>query len=115
MGTIFRFVVTALIVMFLAYILPGVHVAGFVWALVLALILAILNAIVRPILVFLTLPATIFTLGLFLLVINAIIILIASWLLAPNFHVDGFWWALIFSVLLSLAQSILGGTGSSRD
>jgi putative membrane protein len=73
---------------------------------VLALVLAILNAIVKPILIFITLPITVVTLGLFLFVINALIILLADKLL-KGFQVNGFWWALLFSLLLSIVTSVL--------
>lgn len=106
MKTILNFLISAAIVMALSYILPGVSVSGFIGALIVALVLALLNVFVKPILVFFTLPATIVTLGLFLLVINACIILLASWLLKNTFHVENFWWALLFSLLLSFAQSI---------
>ncbi|MFA5620944.1 MAG: phage holin family protein [Weeksellaceae bacterium] len=108
MRTIVGFVITALLVMALSYLLPGIHVEGFIGALILALVLAVLNAIVRPLLVFLTLPASLITFGLFLFVINAVIILIASWIMGDKFHVDGFWWAMLFSILLSVFQSIVG-------
>jgi putative membrane protein len=89
-----------------AYILPGVHLGGFIDALILALLLSRLNASVKPGLVVLTIPATIFSLGLFLLVINAIIIEIAAWIMQPDFTVSNFWWALLFSILLSIVNSI---------
>jgi putative membrane protein len=90
----------------LAKFLPGVTVAGYVTAIIVAVVLAILNLIVKPILVLLTLPVTILTLGLFLLVINAVIILLADAFIS-GFGVDGFLIALIFSLLLSLLQTIL--------
>lgn len=76
-------------------------------SLVVAIVLALLNGIVRPILIILTIPVTIITLGLFLLVINAFMILIAG-NIVPGFVVEGFWWALLFSVILSLITSFLG-------
>jgi len=106
MKTILKFILTALAVMIIAYILPGVQVSSFIAALIVALVLAFLQMIVRPILVVLTFPITIVTLGLFLLVINAFIILMADYLVG-GFNVDGFWWALAFSLLLSFLQSIL--------
>jgi putative membrane protein len=93
-------------VVLLANILPGVHVDTFGIAVIVALVLSLLNFLVKPLLVILTLPVTIVTFGLFLLVINALIILMASGLVS-GFAVDGFWWALLFSLLLSLVQSIL--------
>jgi putative membrane protein len=66
-----------------------------------------LNITIKPILIILTIPITLLTLGLFLLVINAILILIAAWIV-PGFHVDGFWWALLFGLILALINSLLG-------
>ncbi|CAN5395159.1 phage holin family protein [soil metagenome] len=97
---------TAIVVVLLAKFLPGVAVAGYVTAIIVAIVLAILNLIVKPVLVLLTLPVTVITFGLFLLVINAVIILLAD-VFISGFQVDGFWVALIFSLLLSLVQSIL--------
>jgi putative membrane protein len=106
MKLIIRILLTAVVVFLIAKFLPGVSVAGYGTAVVVALVLALLNLIVKPILVILTLPVTILTLGLFLLVINAIIILLADSFVS-GFGVDGFWIALIFSLLLSIFQSIL--------
>jgi putative membrane protein len=92
--------------MVVSYLLPGVHVTNFFTAFILAIVLAFLNYIVKPILVIFTIPLTVLTLGLFLLVINAIIILLASGLVS-GFEVDGFWWAILFSLLLSLTNSFL--------
>ena len=102
---ILRLIIYALAVLLSASILPGVHVEGFLDALIVAGILTILNAILKPILVFLTFPITIVTLGLFLLVINTAIILLADSLFS-GFIVDGFWWALLFSLILSVINSI---------
>lgn len=93
--------------MFLAFLLPGIHVEGsFFYAVLLAMVLSLLNSIVRPILVFLTLPATIISLGLFLLVINAAIVLIADRFM-DGFRTDSFWWAMLFSILLSIINSVV--------
>ncbi|MDX1331643.1 MAG: phage holin family protein [Robiginitalea sp.] len=106
MKFILRLLLSALAVVLLANILPGVHVDTFGIAVIVALVLSLLNFLVKPLLVILTLPVTIVTFGLFLLVINALIILMAGGLVS-GFAVDGFWWALLFSLLLSLVQSIL--------
>ena len=106
MGFIIKLLLTGVAVILSSYILPGVHIDGFGSALILALVLAILNAIVRPILVLLTIPVTFLTLGLFLLVINALIILLAE-AIVPGFQVDGFLWALIFSIILSIITAII--------
>jgi putative membrane protein len=106
MKTILKILLTALVVVGLATLLPGVAVEGYLAAIVVAIVIALLRFIVKPILIVLTLPITILTLGLFLLVINAIIILLADYFVG-GFQVANFWWALLFSLLLSLFQSIL--------
>ncbi|WP_100804387.1 phage holin family protein [Ulvibacter sp. MAR_2010_11] len=106
MKLILRVLLTAIAVVILAYILPGVAVDGFVSAIIVAVVLGLLRLIVKPILVVLTLPVTIITLGLFLLIINACIILMADYFIG-GFAVSNIWWALLFSLLLSFLQSIL--------
>jgi putative membrane protein len=91
-----------------AWLLPGVRVEDFLSAFLVAISLAVLNAIVKPILIILTIPVTIISLGLFLFVINAFIIYLADNMVA-GFEVDGFWWAIFFSIVLSLVTSILSG------
>lgn len=91
--------------MLTAYLLPGVDVTDFWTALIVALVLSIANIIVKPILIVLTIPITVLTLGLFLLVINALIILMTDYLV-DGFIVDGFWWALLFSLILSIFNSL---------
>lgn len=106
MKFILNILVSAVAVLFTAWLLPGVQVTDFVSALLVAVVLAFLNTVVKPILTILTIPITFFTLGFFLLVINAGMIILASKLI-PEFHVSGFWWALLFSLILSLVTSIL--------
>ena len=106
MNYILKILLTAVAVIILAKILPGVAVDSYVTAIWVAVLIGILFAILKPILVVLTLPVTILTLGLFLFVINAALILIANnWI--DGFGVDGFWTALLFSILLSFFESIL--------
>lgn len=106
MKLILRLLLNALAVVILSYVLPGVGVDSMLTAIIVAVVLSILNFLVKPILVIFTLPITILTLGLFLLVINAIIILLAANLI-DGFYVTSFWWAIIFSLLLSFLQAIL--------
>ncbi|MFL0354186.1 phage holin family protein [Xanthomarina sp. GH4-25] len=106
MNLIIRILLTAVAVVILAKFLPGVAVEGFTSAIIVAVVLGLLNIFIKPILVILTLPITVVTLGLFLLVINACIILLADKFI-DGFAVDGFWIALLFSLLLSFLQSIL--------
>ncbi len=96
-----KLLISAIAVILTSYLLPGVNVKDFLTAVLVAALLAILNVIVKPILVFLTIPITVVTLGLFLLVINACLVLAADWVIA-DFSVDNFWWALLFSVILSI-------------
>ena len=101
-----RLIITALAVVIAAYILPGVKVEGGLTAFLVAAVLSLLNAFVKPLLVILTIPITVVTLGLFLLVINALMILAASSLVG-GFTVDGFWSALLFSIVLTIVVSLL--------
>jgi len=99
-------IVSTLAVLISAYILPGVKVDGFLTAVVVAVILGVVNMFIKPVLILLTLPLTILTLGLFTFVINALLILLVS-NIVPGFKVDGFLWALIFSLVLSVVSSFL--------
>ncbi|MFT4093021.1 MAG: phage holin family protein [Niabella sp.] len=106
MNFILKVLVTALIAYLLQKILAGVRIADIKTAALFALVLALLNAIVKPVLVILTIPVTVLTLGLFLLVINAFMVLLAAHFF-KGVYVAGFWWALAFSILLSLGSSVL--------
>ena|SRR5210317_542217 len=106
MKTIIKLLLNAFAVVILAKILNGVDVDSYTTAIIVAVVLSLLNLIVRPILVILTLPITVLTLGLFLLVINALVILLADKLI-DGFDVSSIWIAILFSVLLSILQSIL--------
>ncbi|MFY0601997.1 MAG: phage holin family protein [Cyclobacteriaceae bacterium] len=107
MSFLSRLFISSLCVVLASYLLPGVYVEGFLAALVVALVLSILNVTLKPLLIILTIPLTIISLGIFLLVINAIIILIAD-SFVPGFSVNGFWWALLFSFILSIINSLTG-------
>lgn len=104
MSLVIRLVLSAVGVLIAAYIIPGVDVDGFFAAIVVSVILGILNWTVKPLLILFTLPLTFLTLGLFLLVINVLIILLAD-AIVPGFQVDGFWWALLFSLVLTVLNS----------
>ena len=115
MKFLIQLVIVTLAVLISSYILPGVSIEGnnFLTALVVAAVLSFLNAVVKPIMIILTIPVTIFSFGLFLLVINALMILLAA-KIVDGFHVEGFWYALLFSLILSLVTSILEGV-KKRD
>ncbi|MBB3124457.1 putative membrane protein [Mesoflavibacter sabulilitoris] len=106
MNQILRLLLNAVAVFVLAHILNGVSVDSYITAIIVALVLAVLNLLVKPILVLLTLPATILTLGLFLFVINGLIILLADKFI-DGFAVSSIWTAILFSVLLSILQWFL--------
>lgn len=106
MKIITRLLVTAALVMIISYLPLGVQVNGVLNALKIAIVLGLLNVFVKPVLVFLTFPITLITLGLFLLVINAIIVLLCDKFL-HGFTVNSFWNALLFSIVLSVSQSIV--------
>ena len=114
MDFLIRLLIAAVSVLITAYVLPGVEVSSFLIALIVAGVLALLNAVIKPILVLLTIPITVITFGLFLLVINALLILLTDWLV-PGFDVDGFWWALLFSLILSLIMAIFNAIAGVND
>jgi putative membrane protein len=114
MNIILRIVISAVVAFALSYLLSGVHMQSFVTALILAVVLGLLNLFVKPLLIILTLPITIFTFGLFLFVINALIILLAA-KFVTGFRVDGFWWALLFSLLLSVLTSFFYKKSTQSD
>ncbi len=114
MNWITRLLVSSVAVVIAAYVLPGVAIDGFMTAIIVAVVLSIFNVLVKPLLIILTIPATILTFGLFLFVINALIILLADYAV-DGFTVNGFWWALIFSLLLSLLNSIMGNKSDTSQ
>ena len=89
-----------------AYLLPGVTVLSFFAAFVTALVLGIINAFIKPVLVILTLPLNVLTLGLFTFIINALLIMLTG-IIVPGFEVASFWWALSFGLILSLVNFVL--------
>ena len=95
-----------MLVMILSYLIKGVHIDHFTTAIVVAIVLGLLNLFIKPVLILFTLPVTFFTLGLFLLIINAIIILLCD-KLVDGFEIDSFWTAFLFSIILSLSQSLI--------
>ena len=108
-----QLIISALAVIITSLILPGVHINSPLTGVIVAAVLAVLNAIIKPILVILTIPITVITLGLFLLVINAAIILLASYLV-DGFNVQDFWTALFFSIILSLVTSVFNNLSKDK-
>lgn len=105
MSFIIKWILSAIAVLIAAYLLPGVAVESFWAALVVAVVLALMNATLKPLLVILTIPITVVTLGLFLIVINAIIILMID-AIVGGFHVANFWWAIAFSLVVSILGAL---------
>ena len=106
MRLLLKWLIMAASIIIAAYFIPGVRVGSFLSALWVALFLGIVNILIRPILILITLPINILTLGLFTFVINAALILLASSVI-KGFEVAGFWWALLYSVVLSVVNSLL--------
>lgn len=106
MKILIRILLSTIAVLVADLLLSGVHAPDLKTGLLVAVVLGVLNAVVRPLLLLFTLPVTVFTLGLFVLVINAAMVMLAA-SIVPGFVVNGFWWALAFSVLMWVVQSIL--------
>ena len=106
MEVLVNILISGVAVFVTSYILPGVTVENFGTALLVGIILGVVNAIVKPILLFLTFPITIITLGLFAFVVNALMILLVD-ALVTGFSVESFWWALLFSLIVSVVGSVL--------
>lgn len=108
-----RLLVNGLAILIASFLLPGVHVDNMLNAIIVAAVLALLNAFIKPLLILLTIPITLFSFGLFLLVINAGMIMLADYIV-PDFEVDGFWWALLFSIVLWAINSVFEAS-AKRD
>ncbi|MRI63013.1 phage holin family protein [Ornithobacterium rhinotracheale] len=106
MNLIINLLVTSVVAYFLANNLSGVQIDSYWTAIIFSIVLGLLSITVKPILSLLSLPLTVLTLGLFLLVINAVIILLCSTIIS-GFSVDGFWWAMLFSLILSVLTAFI--------
>ena len=117
MKLIIRILLSTIAVLVADLLLSGVHSPDLKTSLLVAIVLGVLNAVVRPLLLLLTLPVTVMTLGLFVLVINAAMVMLAA-RIVPGFVVNGFWWALAFSVVMWAVQGVLlqldGGEKQAR-
>ena len=115
MRFVIKLLVSSFAVVISSELLPGVIVDNYTTAIIVAFVLAILNALLKPLLIVLTIPVTILSLGLFLLVINAFIIQLADYFVGDGFVVTTFWWALIFSIILSFITWLLELPVKSND
>jgi len=104
--TLIHWLVTAVAILIAAYLIPGVTIT-LMGAIVLAVVLGIINVFFKPVITLLTLPINILTLGIFSLVVNALLIMLAA-MIVPGFSVDGFWSALFFSIVVSLVTAFFG-------
>jgi putative membrane protein len=115
LNLLIRLVLTAIAIIIAGFLLKsGVQISDYLAAVFVAAFLAILNSTIRPILVILTIPITLFTFGLFLLVINALMVMIAAYFI-DGFHVENFWWALAFSLILSLINGVFSELADKKN
>ena len=114
MNMILRLILTTLAILLVTKVYSGIEVDSITTAVIAAVVLGLINTIVRPVIVFLTLPLTMLTLGLFLLIINALMLYLAAWLV-NGFNVGGFWDALIASFIISVVVALLSGMVRSRS
>lgn len=114
MGLLLKWLIMAASIIIAAYFIPGVRVGSFFSALWVALFLGVVNILVRPVLILITLPINILTLGLFTFVINAVLILLASSVI-KGFEVADFWWALLYSIVLSAVNYIINLIVQPKD
>src|SRR5437899_11645237 len=114
MGLIIRWLANTLALFIVVTVVPHFHNRSFVTLLIAAAILGLLNAIVRPILFILTLPLTIVTLGLFLIVLNALMLEITAWLVS-GFRIDSFGWACVGALVLGLISLVTSRIGRERE
>ena len=108
MSFLIRLLLNGCAIVVAAWLLPGLHLSGASAALVAGAILGLVNALVRPVLLFFTFPLTIVTLGLFIFVVNALCLALTAWIV-PGFSVDGFWWAMVGAVVVSMVSWVLNG------
>ena len=111
-GLIRNLLINTISIFAVSYILTGIQIDSVVTALVVAVLMAVLNVTLKPFLIVITIPITVITFGLFLLVIN-VLVLYAAEALIDGFHIAGFWWALAFSFLVTFVNSILFGVGKN--
>lgn len=118
MRLIIRWAANTVAVLAAAYLLPEISVTSVKWAIIAALLLGVLNTFVRPLLRLFTLPITLLTLGLFILVVNGVVLEILDWLMGDEFVVHGFLWAIVGAVVISVVTTVINvllGTDKNRD
>lgn len=108
-GMIRNLLINTISIFAVSYILSGIQVDSFITALIVAVVMAVLNVTLKPLLILITIPLTIITFGLFLLVVN-VLVLYAAAALIDGFQIAGFWWAIAFSLLVSFINGVLFGS-----
>ena len=106
MVLLIKWLALAIAIMFVGWVVPGITISSFVTALIASVVIALVNLVIKPILVFLTLPINILTLGIFILIINALLFMFVAYLV-PGVEVDGFWSAFLGALLLSVLSIAL--------
>ena len=106
MNVIIRWILFALLIMLIAWIIPGITITGFVSALIVVVILSIVNVLIRPIVQFISLPLNVLTLGIFSLIINALLFLLVA-KFSPGFQIDGFWSGFFGALILSIMTPLI--------
>ena len=108
--------ITAVAVLVGSYFLGGVIVSSILWAIIFAVVLSVLNAFIRPILQLLSLPITILTLGIFALVVNGFVIIMATWFTGGHVKVENLWYAILFAIVISIVTTLLNWIlGTNKD
>jgi putative membrane protein len=110
-----RWVVNTAAILLAAYLLPRVTVASLSWAVVAALALGVLNTFVRPVFRLLALPLTIITLGLFILVVNGVILEILDWVMGTRFEIEGFLWSIVTALIISIVTTVVNVAVGKED
>jgi putative membrane protein len=111
-GILGYLLINTLSIFAVSYILSGIEVGSLTTALIVAVVMAILNVTLKPLLIIITIPLTVITFGLFLFVVNVLVLYAAAYLI-DDFQIAGFWWALLFSLLVSFVNSVLYGIGKN--
>ncbi len=107
MNLIIRLIILIIAVYVASYIIPGIKIDSSQTLIVVSIVLGIINAFVKPVLVLLTFPLTVITLGIFLLILNGLLVILVG-TIVPGFHVGGLFSAILFSIVVSLTSSLLG-------
>ncbi|MBQ4122897.1 phage holin family protein [bacterium] len=113
MNVIFRWILSALLIMFIAWIVPGISVSNFLTALVVVVVIALINTFIKPLVTFIAMPVNFLTLGLFSLVINALLFLLAGKIIS-GIEIDGFWSALLGSLILSVFSPMISNLDKNK-